>query len=45
MTVKELYELSVKNDFDDYEILWQGGFLKTITGMFVSHAEKIIYVW
>ena len=45
MTVKEFYDISTKNDFADYKIIWKGGFLKTITGMYVSHVEKIIYVW
>ena len=45
MTIKELYDLAIKNDFADYKILWKGGFLQTITSIYVSHADKIIYVW
>ena len=45
MTIKELYDIAIKNDCADYKILWKGGFLQTITGMFISRAEKIIYVW
>ena len=45
MTVKELYEMAVKNGFADYKIIWKGGFLQTITGMFISHVEKTVYVW
>ena len=45
MTVKEFYDLVTKKDFAVYKFMWKGGFLQTITGMFISHAEKIIYVW
>lgn len=45
MTIKELYDLAIKNDFADYMIVWKGGFLQTIKGVFVSHADKIVYVW
>ena len=45
MTVREFFDKAEKNGFADYKFVWQGSWLREISGFFVSHVEKIVYVW
>ena len=45
MTIREFFKKAEENGFADYEFIWHGGYMVSISGFFVSHAEKKVYVW